>query len=151
MPAGCEFICKNSSCQEFNKGFVITGPWPIARIEMIITSNSCKQKDKFRDELIELKNQGRKYACIIYPNYGEITAIGWRINMWSTEAKCIWNYDILFSEEKGLEQLIEEQVPKTCPKTGKTLLSFNEIVSEGIMCPSCNIKLMQNRWFTNED
>ena len=30
MPAGCDFICRNSNCEHFNNGFVITGPWPMA-------------------------------------------------------------------------------------------------------------------------
>jgi len=151
MPVGCEFICKNTNCENNNKGFVITGSWPIASIHLLISSSALESKPAIREELIHHKNQGKKYACIIYPNNGEIKPVGLRVNMWSPNALCIWNYDILFEDGKSVDELIEAEIPKSCPKTGGRLMTFNQVVEEGILCPSCSVRMNQNRWFTNED
>ena len=49
------------------------------------------------------------------------------------------------------EALPEANLPSTCPKTNSRLMSFNEVSKEGIDCPHCGQKLIQNRWFTNEN
>ena len=151
MPVGCEFTCKNVNCDNNNKGFVIVGNWPIADIHLLISSSALINKKNIKEELIEYKNQGKKYACIIYPNHGEIKPIGVRVNMWSPHALCIWNYDILFKEGEEINTLINAEVPKACPKSGGRLMTFNQVTEEGIECPSCSQKMYQNRWFTNED
>lgn len=151
MPAGCDFICKNNNCENFNKGFVITGPWPIARIEMVIASNVIQRKPEYKEELINLKKQGKKYTCLVYPNYKEIEPVGIRVNLWSPKALCIWSYELLFEEGQSVEALMDKYLPDKCPKTECDLLNFNDVVQDGIVCPSCNQKMFQNRWFTNED
>lgn len=45
MPDGCEFVCKNESCEYYNTGFNITGPWAMGKIELIINAPNVK-KDK---------------------------------------------------------------------------------------------------------
>ncbi len=151
MPVGCEFICKNESCEYNNTGFNMLGQWPISRIEIIISSNVISKKPNIKKELIDLKRQGVKYSCIIYPNYNEIEAVGVRINMWNPKELKIENYDILYEENKPTEILIDEKIPDVCPKTGNKLLSFSEVTKDGINCPKCNQKMFQNRWFTNEE
>ena len=68
MPAGCEFICKNKKCKCYDAGFIITDAWPVARIELIIEQNQVKKNESFRNQIIEMKNNGRKYFKIQYPN-----------------------------------------------------------------------------------
>lgn len=152
MPAGCEFICNNESCEHVRKGFSITAPWPLGRIELLINAPNIKNKKLFRDNLINLKNDGRKHACIIYPNEANVKTEGFRVSYWSPEAKCVWQYDVLVINREDLEEAIrnDSNIPDSCPKTGCKLLSFNEITEEGIPCPHCGEKMLQSRWFTNE-
>ena len=153
MPAGCEFICKNQACNQFDSGFVMTSTWPMGRIELVLNSPLVKKDQVLRDKLIEFKNQGRKFACISFPNLSRIETISYRVHMWSEKANCIWKYD---AEIKNPQETIEETVknaniPSRCPTTDCILWDFSETIKNGILCPHCGIKLQQSRWFTNGD
>ena len=153
MPAGCEFICKNQSCEYFNHGFTITAPWPMGRIELILNAPNVKKYQDFRNKYIELKNQGRKYACITYPNVDQIKTLAYRIQLWSPEVNCIWNFD---AEIKDANEPIDvtintADIPLLCPTTNCKLQDYNETVKNGIICPHCKMRLQQDRWFTNEE
>lgn len=156
MPAGCDFICKNEKCSQYKNGFVITAPWPMGQIELIISSLSksvvMKPANKpILDKIIEKKNEGRKYARIIYPNSDRIEKKAYLIQLWSPEAKYIWEYDIECDGKPLSEAIESENLPTKCPKTNGPLLDFNSVTKEGINCPFCGEKLMQSRWFTNEN
>jgi len=156
MPAGCDFICNNSECDQYKNGFVITGPWPMGQIELIISSLSksliVKPANKnVLQQIINQKNQGRKYACIVYPNNDKIKTIAYRIQLWSPDAKCIWDYDIECDNETLCENIAKANLPIMCPKTSGPLFTFNEVTRDGIVCSFCGEKLQQSRWFTNED
>ncbi len=146
MPAGCEFICENPICESFKKGFLITGNWPMAPIELVIANLNPINvvQDAVRKQFIALKDEGRKLALITFPNDAKISTTAYRVSLWSEDAKCVWNYDVPIEE---METWIP---PEKCPKTGGKLYSFNEIVELGINCPSCNAPLKQSRWFTKE-
>lgn len=157
MPAGCEFICKNKECQDNDKGFVITAPWPLAKIELVITSltkwSSTKPNLKLvLEKIIEFKNEGRKFACITFPDPDRLPIEAYRINLWSQEARSIWQYDVEINDSESLEEILinTDIIPEICPKTGCKLQNFVEVSKEGINCPSCGEKLHQSRWFTNE-
>lgn len=155
MPAGCDFICNNTNCEQYRNGFVITAPWPMGQIELVISSISkslvIKPNNKdILDKIIEQKNNGRKYACIIYPNNDCIEKVAYRVQLWSTLAKCIWEDDVEAKGQDLTESISIANLPSTCPKTGGTLYSFNEVTKDGIYCPFCGEKLQQSRWFTNE-
>ena len=156
MPAGCDFICRNSECEQNGNGFVITGPWPMGEIELVISSLSkylvIKPENKpILDKIIEQKNTGRKYACIVYPNNEGIEKVAYRVQLWSPQAKCIWDYDVLKTDEDDVADAIRNaNLPIMCPKTSGELLDFNEVTKDGINCPYCGEKLEQSRWFTNE-
>lgn len=149
MPAGCEFICKNKACEHFDSGFSLTAPWPIGQIELVINSSPVKKFNDLRERLITQKNDGIKYALIQFPNVDKIEFLGQRINLWSPKGNKIFQYEV---DSKGnlLDKTISA-VPKICPDTKCDLLSFNEVLEQGIVCPFCSGKLFQNRWFTNED
>jgi hypothetical protein len=154
MPAGCDFICENEKCSYQHTGFVITAPWPMGRIELVINSVLAKKVPSFREKLIAYKNEGRKLALIQYPDQDDIPILAYRVNMWSPQAKCIWQYDVELNN-KNFEEAVSEAfstnyIPKICPKTGCNLLTFNEVVEKGIICPSCQLPLEQCRWFANE-
>lgn len=148
MPAGCEFICKNEMCNAFNSGFSISAPWPMAKIKMIINSSAVKEKEKFKNKLIELKESGREYALIQYPNIDKIQPEKYRIQMWSEEAKCVFDFQVEVDEISDAK--IYEKI-NICPLTNTKMKTFNEVCSEGIKCPHCNNLLFQSRWFTNEN
>ena len=155
MPAGCDFICQNDKCEQYKNGFAVTGPWPMGQIELVISYlskllASKPQNKQLLDKIIADKNNGRKYARISYPNRDEIQKVAYLVQLWSPEAKCIWDYDVE-DTGKDLETIIAEaNLPTKCPKTNGSLLNFNEITKEGINCPFCGEKLTQSRWFTNE-
>ena len=148
MPAGCEFICKNQDCKQFNTGFSLTAPWPVGQIELVINSAPVKKVSDLRERLIAQKNDGIKYALIQFPNTDNIEILGHRINLWSKKANKIFQYEIDLIGKPLSDTVV---IPKICPDTGGELLSFNEIVEQGIICPFCSVKLYQNRWFTNEE
>lgn len=147
MPAGCEFICKNKNCKHYDTGFVITAPWPMGKIQLVITAKQLQDNKEFINDLIKIKNNGKKYCCIPFPNIDKIPTEIYRIHMWSEQAKCIWEFEVN-KEELEIYQTI---VPKTCPKTGCQLKTFQEIYQDGITCWHCGEKLTQDRWFTNEN
>jgi hypothetical protein len=146
MPAGCDFVCENNLCECFKKGFSITSPWPMGNIEDVIEASS---DIGFKNALLNLKNQGRNYACITLPNVDNIEIKAYRINMWSNEANCIWQYDINYDGEE-IEELIENPlIPDKCPKTSCELWNFETIIKNEILCPHCKQIMKQTRWFTN--
>lgn len=155
MPAGCDFICQNEKCPQHKNGFAITGPWPMGQIELVISSLSksvaLKPNNKeLLDRIIEQKNNGRKYARIIYPNIDYIKKIAHLVQLWSPEAKCVWEYDVVINSNSLADDIANANLPTKCPKTSGPLLNFTEIARDGINCPFCGEKLMQSRWFTNE-
>ena len=151
MPAGCEFICRNETCEQQDKGFVVTAPWPVGRIELIINSLRVKSNPAFRQHLIDLKNGGRKYACIAFPNNDHIPVEGFRIQLWSEQASCIWEYHIPIDEfDENTDPREYDIVPDKCPTSGGPLLAFTEVINEGILCPHCLTSMEQSRWFTSE-
>lgn len=152
MPAGCDFICKNRTCKCFEQGFTITEPWPMGRIELVLNAPNVKRNPDFRKKLIDLKNNGRKFACITYPNLARIDIDAYRVHLWSEDAQCVWQYDIETAETEDDEDTIDSSdLPEKCPKTGGELLGFNEVIQEKICCAHCGITLQQDRWFTNEE
>jgi hypothetical protein len=150
MPSGCEFICANSSCEHCGKGFNMTSPWPMGRIELVLNAINVKSNTEFRDGLIKLKNSGRKYACITLPNISDIETVAYRVTLWSNEANCLWQYDVMASTA---DELIEKlcELPSVCPTSGSELWNFEKTIKNGILCPHCNIPMQQNRWFSNEE
>ena len=151
MPAGCDFICNNSSCAQFNKGFTITAPWPMGKIELVLNTSDVKRMEEFRKTIVEYKNQGRKYACITLPNISNIPTLAYRVNLWSPKACCIWQFDVEMGEAKSIEEaIVNAKLPTQCQKTGGNLLFFSEVIKEGIQCPHCSEKMLQSRWFTND-
>ena len=152
MPAGCDFICKNKSCEYFDHGFTMTEPWPMGRIELILNAPNVKKDKQFRQGLINLKNQGRKYACITYPNVSRIETLAHRVHLWSEDANCIWQFDVETEQTEDDNLTIDQtDIPDSCPKTGGKLLNFHTVTKEGINCPHCGFPMQQDRWFTNEE
>jgi len=151
MPAGCEFICKNEKCKEYKNGLVITGDWPLGRIELVLNANNVKKIEPLRDKLIQLKDEGRKYAKINLPNTEDIPIEGYRIEQWCEACYCIWTDELIFShKDQSLDELIKESpIKDKCPKCGGELLSFNKVIEKGIKCPCCKEDTKQSRWFSN--
>lgn len=159
MPAGCEFICRNKDCGQFNHGFSMTAPWPMGQIELVVNSIPVKKNKELRDHIIEEKNtNNKKFFVIQFPNEEKIPTRAFRVSFWSPEAKCIWNYEIELNDDNrddDISLLIEEaikigNIPPKCEKTGGDLSNFNQAFADGIECPFCNQKMQQSRWFSNE-
>ena len=143
VPSGCEFNCKNEKCSCFKTGFVMTSPWGMAKIDDVINSTEDKEH---KDFLEKVKVSGRTLACLVYPNVKKIETEAYRVQMWSPEAKCIWEYHVS-SKNPENKKTWDGQIPEKCPTTGCDLLSFQEVIEAGIKCPICNEDLSQNRWF----
>jgi len=153
MPAGCEFICENKECKCHKTGFIVSGPWALGRVELVIENPVVKKMEDFRNDLIKRKKEGVKYVCIPYPNDINVPVDGYRIQKWCPQCKCIWNYDVMLSDTiKTVEDVLEKgDVPVSCLKCSSKLQSFQEVLDEGINCPHCTQPLQQNRWFTKEE
>jgi hypothetical protein len=142
MPAGCDFVCKNSNCLQVNKGFTITGPWPMGDIDEVI-NNTTDQP--LLQHLEQKKKDGCKIACISFPNTKGIKTLFNRVSLWSQEARCVWQYDI--DVNTALERA---KLPDICERTGCELKSFMDVVEDGVDCPFCGEKMNQIRWSTRE-
>ena len=162
MPAGCDFICDNKECEHNGKGIVMTGPWPLGNIDKIIDARNVAKMEDFRTTLIKLKTEGRNYACINYPNVNEVATEGYRIHKWCPNCPCLWTYDAMIQDNednKDIEETAEETIqkaidgadlPGNCPKCETKLLTFTEVVEEGVICPFCKEKMKTSTWFSNE-
>ena len=154
MPAGCDFICKNKDCKYCNSGFAVTAPWPMGQIELIIAklNSPVKSSQELKQQLIEFKREGRKLACIVFPNTNEIKTEAYRVQLWSPQASCIWAYEIPYEQGKSVEELISTSniLPDKCPKTGGELMTFAQLLSKSPSCPGCNKELTQSRWFSKD-
>jgi len=152
MPAGCDFVCKNDDCDYYDTGFTITGPWPMGEIDEILESKSVKELPKLQDQIRNLKDTGRDYACITFPNVDNIEIQRYRVNLWSVDEKRLYQYDVFVEDGDNVTTAIEKSnLPDKCPNTGSKMLNYREAVKEGIECPSCGLALNQKRWYTNED
>ena len=158
MPAGCEFICKNESCEHFNKGFTITAPWGMGDIDAVINSRPVRKNSELQGELSRQRDEGRKYCCINYPlPENEIKVEGYRVQRWCSDCFCLFeSYLALNTEVDMTDEEFDEEITKQieaieeCPKCGKDLLNFNELLEEGVDCPYCKEELFQSRWCSNE-
>jgi len=153
MPAGCDFICENTECKERGGGFVITASWPMGNINLVINLPHVKKLKSFRDKLVKMKKAGRKYACINYPNVKEIPTEAYRVQKWCKRCLCLWSYEVVLDEEaKTFEEALSKasDIPEKCPSCDKPLLSFDDVLEEGVSCPHCEKDMKQGRWFSNE-
>ena len=141
MPAGCDFVCKNKDCKYHDTGFTVNAPWPLGNIDKVIKSRRVSELKQVQDKLKLLKEEGREYASIVFPNKDNIETEGYRIQLWSKEEKCVWQHDIFPEEGESLESAIKNaDLPD--------MEDYSTIVRKGINCPSCDKQLTQNRWFT---
>ena len=155
MPAGCDFVCENKECKNYNTGIVITGPWPLGEIDKVINAPNVKKNKEFQEGLIKLKNDGQKYACIIYPNFNKIDTIGYRVSMWCSKCLCIYKYDamVLDPNEETEKTIANANIPTHCNKCNTELKSFFNLIDEkdnGIACPACSVFTTKNSWFSQE-
>jgi len=153
MPAGCEFVCVNEECEHKGKGFVVVGPWPIGRIELVIEDQKVKENVEFRKGLIKRKKEGYKHVCINYPNSSDIPIEGYRIQKWCKSCNSLCSFDAMLDEGvTTLEAAIESSgITANCGKCQGILMDFNEVLENGIECPHCNKLLQQHRWFSKEN
>ena len=152
MPAGMDFVCENQECEQCGKGIVITAPWPMGDINIIIDAPNVAKNKEFRERILTLKTEGRKYACITYPNINGIEQIAFRIHLWCPNCPCLWTYDAPSGDlSKSLSEIIDEAgIPDKCIKCESYLMDFNDVVEESVICPFCNEKMTKNAWFCNE-
>lgn len=152
MPAGVDFVCKNDDCKYCNSGFVMTAPWPMGDINKIIDAPNVVNHKEFREGLLKLKTEGRKYACITYPNLDETEMESYRVHKWCQKCTCLWTYDAPVSDvNKSISEVLEEaNLPNECPTCNTELMDFNDVVEGGINCPFCKEEMSNNSWFCNE-
>jgi protein associated with RNAse G/E len=151
MPAGCEFICDNKECKYFDHGFSIHGPWALGDIDEIIECKKLNSMPEVKNNLIRIKSNGAKKACIIFPNDTNIKTIGYRVQLWNSKENRIYSYDldITVENDEEIEKLVEEE-KKKLGHENKMLKNFTYTCEDGIECPHCDQLMKQNRWFANE-
>lgn len=151
MPAGCDFICNNTECEQHKSGFSLTAPWPLGKIELIISNINTRlpNQDEYKAQLQQWKDEGRKLASLILPNSNKIPVEGYRVQMWDDAKNCVWNYDIILAEGETIEDATKREVPTEVE--GRKIKSFNKAIEDGIKCPYCKQPMMQSRWFSNNE
>jgi len=133
MPSGFEFVCENKDCKYYKTGFVITRPWPLGDINLVIESDKVSKIEGFKEELIKLRDQGKEYACINYPNTNNIPEIGKE------------------KEDETVAEGVERMGDITeCSTCKGELMDFEVIKEDGIPCPFCKVKMKEKSWFINE-
>jgi len=149
MPAGNDFICKNEECEHQGKGVVLTAPWPMGEIDKVVDTVDSKA---LREGIVKLKDEGREYACITYPNVDKIDTVAYRVHKWCPNCPCLWSYDaIIQGENEPLEETLEKaELTEKCPKCETELMDFHEVMEEGIKCPYCKDDMRRSAWFSNE-
>ncbi len=153
MPSACEFKCDNKECKHYQSGFTMLAPWPIGEIDRVIEADNVKLDKKFQEELRNIKKaEGRKYACINYPNKNDIPKLGYRVQKWCDKCLMIWNYDamIVNNEETVEETVSNAHIPETCIQCNGQLKTFVQVVEDGVDCPHCQKRLIPQVWFSNE-
>ena len=160
MPAGCEFVCINKSCDYYRTGFVITSVWPLGDIVRVKDAPNVSRVPDLVENLIGEIKAGHPYACINFPNLDLIPYEGYRVTMWCPDCNCVWKYDVEIPEIEGnenpdrgeiIEQAIKDGVVDThCSRCNTSLQNFEEVTKNGILCPHCHEKLSQQRWYSNE-
>jgi hypothetical protein len=139
--AGCDFVCRNKECAHVNKSITMFSSWPIGDIDVIIASEKVREDSKLQDQIISRKQNGEQYALITLPNKEKIMKVGNRIQKWCPKCPSIWNYDIVSKEDKSDEK---------CKQCQEKLLTFDEVIENGVFCPHCKEKMKQVRWCANE-
>ena len=159
MPAGSDFVCENDKCKEHRKGIVILNIWPLGDISKVIDAKNVQEKEEFCKGLMALRDQGRKHACINFPNTDKIPVSGYRVQNWCQNCFCIWGWDIMFGEDivdpkqasdRFPGALAKEPIPSLCPKCNGELKDFKKILEDGIICLHCKEKMKTYAWFSNE-
>ncbi len=154
MSSGCEFVCKNSECKNFNTGITITAPWPMGDIDKVMESSRVKENKEALETYKKLKEQGRKHACIALPDNDDIPVLAYRINKWCDKCPSIQTFDAMVKENHTIEEIIEEaNIPSNCPACNTKMKTLSELLDQetgGINCPSCNVKLKTHTWLSNQ-
>ena len=128
MPAGCNFMCVNEKCDHYRAGFTINGIWPIGNIEDVIKQDKVYNNKTFKEGIIKLKKSGREFTCICFPNDEDVPYIGYRVQKWCQNCKCIHSYDAMIDEDTmdSDEVIKKANVQSTCSKCNgmRTFYSF---------------------------
>lgn len=151
IKSGCEFVCKNAECKEYEKGFVVNSIWPLGKIELIISSSQIEKNEDLKRHLVFLKDNGEKFAPIQYPDPDNIEVVAYRVSRWSPEGKCIWKYDFELNGRTIEEAVKQDEIPTKCQKTGCETKDFLQVIEDGIDCPHCGNKMWQNTWFCKSE
>jgi NAD-dependent SIR2 family protein deacetylase len=136
--AGYDFVCINEDCQYCNTRITLSEPWPITSIHDML-----EIKDLPDEHVAFLQSQiddGRKYALIVYPNKHNLKQIGWRHQFYCPECYVIWEEEVVFDEKK--EALTH------CKRCNSKVKNIEDIVEDGIICPSCQKPLEKKSWIT---
>lgn len=151
MPAGCEFVCYNGKCKYYGCGFVLTGPWGIGNIGLVIESTRVKEMPEYREHLIELKRKGKRTCCIRYPDVDGILVMGYRVQTFCPDCCHIYDHEVILKEGETLEEALKDfPLKRKCDECGAVTEEFDEIVEDGVCCPHCGETLDSMRWFSNE-
>ena len=134
---GYEFLCKNEKCNYFNTGFSLYRSWPITNIDTVINSKLAPQD--LKDHLVKSKQEGRTYALVILPNTEEMQIIGKRIQLFCKKDCIMWERDLVNKNDV---------LDMHCDKCNDVLVSADEAMRDGILCPSCGIRLGFRNWFS---
>jgi len=149
MPAGVDFVCKNESCDCHNNVITILSSWPIADIDKVIETI---KKEEYRVEFEKAKQNGKKFACIQFPNEDKVEMVGWKIQRWCQQCPRIGEDEVFISnpDEEFEDAIKQHEFPTTCPVCYGEIKTFEEVVEEGITCPYCHEEMDKQYWTAKE-
>lgn len=140
---GCNFVCKNKDCDCFNKGFNLTGLWPVGDINILI--EKCED-EALKQSLIRRKELGYECAKINYPDPYDIPVIGHSVEKYCENCRRIQTFII--------KEWDSYDTPTKCHVCNQRYIEFIEACDEDndikIKCPYCKKDMAQNRWYVND-
>lgn len=135
---GYDFVCTNPRCDYHHTKITLYEPWPITSIEDVLKRQELPEEH--REFLKKKMEDGQKYALIVYPNKHNLSQVGWRYQYYCPECYVIWEEDVLFDEKKD--------ALAHCKRCHSKVKDIEDIVENGILCPSCQKPLEKNVWIT---
>ena len=140
MPQGCDFICRNEDCRNFEASISMHGVWPLKDIDEAIADSEGERKTALEAR----KSEGRKSSLFVYPQDKEKTPKGYRIQLYCKKDRVRHEFEFDTSEEA----VAAESNPCCCPNCGDRMCSVKLALKEGLPCPSCGTTTEPNWWFT---
>lgn len=136
--AGCDFLCQNNLCKNFNTKITLHAPWPMAYIHDMINA----YENIYHDYVKYLKTLNSQFALIIFPDIFNLNIAKFRITKYCENCKLIVNFEIEPENYKKEYQFLHKCICEN------NLLNLSQAVENNLNCTLCNSRLIQHKWIS---